>query len=83
MNWISKKSFLVWAAKHDWLKFNDQDTPNGYQESFLTPPGEVFFILYDAEDNVKQVAKLFPPMAMAAPTRLPGVGFLGGQQFRS
>lgn len=47
MQETSKETFIEWAKKHDWLLFGEGATPNGRQENYLTPAGNVIFITYD------------------------------------
>lgn len=74
MEEIDKEAFGEWAKQNNWLKVNELSTPNGRQETYLTPVGTLRGIIYDLKGNFTQVANLGPP----EPQSPPGPGFLTG-----
>jgi hypothetical protein len=79
MEIISKEAFAKWAAKCNWLKVNDMSTPDGRQETYLTPSGGLRAIIYDLKQNVSQVASLGPadPQAPAPSITKGQIPFIG------
>jgi hypothetical protein len=75
-----KEEFIAWAQEVHWILVGVVQTPDGHpQENFLTPFGELVFMIYDLENkNIVNVGKPMPmPMPIQQPTRLPP-GFLKG-----
>jgi len=73
MDKISKETFSKWLKKHDWLLFGEGATPNGRQENYLTPAGNVIFITYDLEGKYLYTIG-FPQPAAAPQSGLPLIG---------
>jgi hypothetical protein len=79
MEIIKKTEFIAWAKEVRWLMVSEGKTPDGYpQENFLTPSGEIVFMIYDLENKeIRNVAKPTPIPMQPQPTRLPP-GFMKG-----
>lgn len=79
MEKIPKETFGKWAKHNNWLKVNELSTPNGLQETYLTPVGTLRAIIYDLQGNFIQVASLGPPEPQAppGPDLLKGMPFIG------
>lgn len=79
MDRVTKKDFEVWRKKERWLLIGEGKNNEGFpQVSFLTPAGKVIFVIYDAEDNLRNVAF---PMAAPMPSMTQGrsaLDFRGG-----
>jgi len=72
MEKIDKFTFAKWAKQNHWLKINEMPTPNGRQETYLTPAGGIRAIIYDLPGNLFQVASLGPPEPQGQSTPLLG-----------
>lgn len=75
MEKVTKEIFKKWIQECNWLKVNETATPNGRQDTFLTPAGNFVAAIYDLKGDLLQVAMLGP----AQPP--PGKGFLKGLPF--
>lgn len=64
MDRVTKKDFEVWRKKERWLLIGEGKNNEGFpQVSFVTPAGKVLYIIYDHEDNLRNVAfPMAPPM---------------------
>lgn len=69
---VPQADLATWAKKNRWLKVNEAMTPNGRQENYLTPSGNLTIIIYDLSGNLFSVAN---PMQQAQPTlNIPTLG---------
>lgn len=71
MDPITTTQLQEWVKKHDWTKFGEQKTPEGYvQEFYVTPAGNITFAIVD-KDIVKAFAIPMPPPPSTSSQRLP------------
>ena len=82
MDKVTKKDFEVWRKDNDWLLTGEGKNNEGFlQVSFMTPAGKVVFVIYDAEDNLRNFAY---PMALPMPSMPQGrspLDFRGGSSW--
>jgi len=79
INQLKKEDFVAWATGNNWMPFGTSKTPEGYQqESYITPAGNIVFIIYDNDDLLKNVALPMPPMSMPQSSMPRGFAGLSG-----
>jgi hypothetical protein len=79
MDKIKRETLETWLKKHDWFKVNEGGSPDGKQDNYLTPTGEIIIVQYDLEGYVKGIVKITPaPMQAGA---MPRFDLRGGGRF--
>ncbi|GAH03850.1 unnamed protein product, partial [marine sediment metagenome] len=61
--------FLAWVKKHDWLLIAENKTPEGRQDLYCTPAGEIVAAIYDLKGNFFGVGKPPIPVIMPQPAQ--------------
>lgn len=49
---IAKETFITWAKENNWLPVNEGTHPQGRQTMFVTPSGNLIFVIYDLKGNL-------------------------------
>ena len=76
MEKLDKEKFEAWAKENNWLHIAETPSPNGRQNTYLTPSGNLMISVYDLEGKLAGVAQLVPqPPATPGPQIFP----FGGQ----
>lgn len=79
MEKVTRDTLLGWAKKCRWLHVNEQKTPDGQQDTWLTPSGDLTLAVYELNGDLKSIAH--PPMlVMVAPQSslsIPGFPTIG------
>ena len=69
MDKLKKKDFETWRKESCWLRTGQGKNSEGLdQDNFLTPAGQVLFIIYDRDGNVRNVA-----MPVTVPMQMPSM----------
>jgi len=55
MEKIPRAKLIAWAKKNNWLHVNESPSPNGHQDTFLTPSGAMRIIVYDLSGNLHSI----------------------------
>lgn len=67
MEKLKKEDFEKWVKENKWLKISEAPNPNGRQDSFLTPAGNIIIAIHDLSGNLFQIAILGPAPAPQNP----------------
>lgn len=80
MDKLTKVAFETWRKESCWLLTGQGKNNEGLdQDNFLTPAGQLLYIIYDRDGNVRNVAMpMTVPMQMPSMPRSP-FPFPGGQ----
>jgi hypothetical protein len=82
---LTKEEFLKWAEDNHWLKTIENPTPNGRQDTYMTPAGSLAIAIYDIKGELQNVGALVftPPAQGPQPTKFPFdiSGGMGGKRF--
>lgn len=76
----SREDVLAWAAEQNWLLLHEASTPNGKQDSFLTPSGIHVSIIYDLQNCAEKIAYPPRPVIPLTMNNRPGLDLRGGSQ---
>jgi hypothetical protein len=78
MDKVKREVFETWLNGCNWFKINEVGTPNGQQDHYLTPAGEIMIAQYNLQGELQQIAKPMPPQPQATVMRK--LDFRGGAQ---
>lgn len=53
----TEAEFLAWAKKANWLQIGTKGTPQGRQDIYVTPAGEIAYALYDISGKFVNIGK--------------------------
>lgn len=53
----TKEEFLAWAKEENWLQIGTKGTPQGRQDAYVTPSGEISFAMYDLKGEFVTIGK--------------------------
>lgn len=81
MDKVKREVFETWLKGNNWFKINEVGTPNGQQEHYLTPAGEIVIAQYDLQGQLAQIAKPMPAPAQPTPMAHFRMDPRGGGQF--
>ena len=72
---MNNEEFLTWAKEGRWLKISEGGNPQGRQDMYLTPTGELVVAQYNLQGDLLGFIKPMPaPMMMS---RGPGLDLRG------
>lgn len=60
MNAITRATFVRWAENQEWLLTAELATPNGHQNTYLTPAGNLTIALFDIKGNLLGIGQPVP-----------------------
>jgi hypothetical protein len=83
MEKIKKAEFEEWVKGCNWLRINEVGTPNGQQDTYLTPAGEFAIAQYNLSGELQQIVKPMPAPPQASRMGRFPLDFRGGGQFPS
>jgi hypothetical protein len=81
MDKVGRAVFETWLKGCNWFKINEVGTPNGQQDHYLTPAGEIMIAQYNLQGELAQVVKPMPAPAQPTTMRPFRIDPRGGQGF--
>ena len=80
MDKVTREVFETWLKGCNWFKINEVGTPNGQQDHYLTPAGEIMIAQYNLQGELAHVVKPMPAPAQGAVMMRKPIDFRGGAQ---
>jgi hypothetical protein len=81
MDKITREVFETWLKGCNWFKINELGNPDGQQDHYLTPAGEIMIAQYNLKGELAQVVKPMPAPTQSTPMARFRMDPRGGGQF--